>query len=250
LRRDAALLRLELLVPLGGIRLSLQVVELLLDLVSQIGEALEVLPRMTNAVLGLAAPLLVLRDACRFLEKRAKLLRLRLDEPGNHPLLDDRIAVRAEPSAEENMRDVLAAAAAAVQEVLRGAIARDDATDRNLVVVRVRPRDRTIGVIEHELDARLTDRLAAAGAVEDHVGHRVAAQGLRRALAEHPPDRVDDVRLTAAVRADDADQIARKLDRRGVDERFETEIGRASCRERGEIWVGGVSGRKKNIDEK
>src|SRR5690606_35494999 len=67
LRRDAALLRLELLVPLGGIRLSLQVVELLLDLVSQIGEALEVLPRMTNAVLGLAAPLLVLRDARRFL---------------------------------------------------------------------------------------------------------------------------------------------------------------------------------------
>src|SRR5690606_39092563 len=82
--------------------------------------------------------------------------------------------------------------------------------------------DRAIRVVEYQLDARLPDGLAPARAVEDHVRHRIAAERLRRALAEHPPDRVDDIRLAAAVRADDAHQIARKLDRRGIDERLET----------------------------
>src|SRR5690606_17755453 len=101
---DPAWLRLEFLLSLGGARLRLQVVGLLLDLVAQIGEALEVLARMANPVLGLSTPLLARRDARRFLEKRAELFRLSLDEPGNHALLDDRVAVRAEPRAEEEDR--------------------------------------------------------------------------------------------------------------------------------------------------
>ena len=92
---DLALLGLEVLVALRVFRLLLQVRELLLDLVAQILEALEILARVRNAVLGLAATLLVLRDAGRLFEERAQLLGLRLDEPRDHALLDDRVAVRA-----------------------------------------------------------------------------------------------------------------------------------------------------------
>ena len=46
-------------------------------------------------------------------------------------------------------------------------------------------------------------RRDALVAFEDDVFHRVAAQMLRALLAEHPADRVDDVRLPAAVRPHD-----------------------------------------------
>jgi hypothetical protein len=59
-------------------------------------------------------------------------------------------------------------------------------------------------------------------AIEDHVLHRVPAQGRGARLAEHPAHRVDHVRFAAAVRADDADQLAGNMDRGGIDERLET----------------------------
>jgi hypothetical protein len=53
-------------------------------------------------------------------------------------------------------------------------------------------------------DFRHAERLAFFGAVENDVGHFAAAQGLGGGFAEHPADRIDDVGLAAAVRADDA----------------------------------------------
>ena len=97
--------------------------ELLFDLFAQILQPLEVLARVVDAVLGLAPPLLVLRDAGRLLEKRAQLLGLRLDEAGDHALLDDRVAVRADAGAEQDVRDVFAAATRVVQVILRSAVA-------------------------------------------------------------------------------------------------------------------------------
>src|SRR5262245_37196191 len=63
--------------------------------------------------------------------------------------------------------------------------------------------------------------LALARAVEDDVLHRFAAQVPRRALAKNPPDCVDDVRLAAAVRSDDADNLTWDGEMRRVDEGLE-----------------------------
>ena len=58
----------------GG--LALQVAQLLLDLVAQVGQAREVLARVRDAALGLRAALLVARDAGRFLEEGAHVVGL------------------------------------------------------------------------------------------------------------------------------------------------------------------------------
>jgi hypothetical protein len=76
-------------------------------------------------------------------------------------------------------------------------------------------------VVEGELDAGTAGGLAQAGAVEDDVLHRLAAQLAGLAFAEDPADRVDDVRLAAAVRADDADELAGELELGRFDERLE-----------------------------
>jgi hypothetical protein len=70
---------------------------------------------------------------------------------------------------------------------------------------------------------------AVAGAVEDHVGHGLAAQVLGRALAHDPAHGVDDVGLATAVGADDGAQVARQRHRRRVDEGLESgELDRLS----------------------
>ena len=70
--------------------------------------------------------------------------------------------------------------------------------DRDLAHRQV---DRAVAVVEHELDLGRRARLHAAAAGEDHVLHRLAADGERRLLAHRPQHGVGDVRLARAVRA-------------------------------------------------
>ena len=219
---ELALLLLQRLVAARGHGLALQVADLLVELLAQVVQAIEVLAGVRDAALGLAAPLLVLGDAGRLLEEGAHVVGLGLDEARDHALLDDRVAAAAEAGAEEELRDVLAPAARAVDEVGRLAVAPDLALEGHLGVGGVGTGDRAVGVVEDELDRGGADGLAAAGAVEDHVGHVVAAQVLGGDLAHDPAHRVDDVGLAAAVRADDAREVAWQVHGRRIDERLET----------------------------
>ncbi len=136
---DASLLALERLVFLRVLGLLLEVHELLVDLLAQVRQAGEVVARMLDPVLRLAAPLLVFGDSGRLLQEASHVLRLRLDEPRDHSLLDDRVtAMPAKTRAEEDLRDVFAPATAVVQVVLRSAIAGDGPPHGDLGVARVR----------------------------------------------------------------------------------------------------------------
>ncbi len=219
---EPALLLRQLLVALGGARLALQALELLLHLVAHVVQALEVLLGVMDAALGLAAALLVLGDAGGLLQEHAQLVGLGLDQARDGALLDDGVAAGAEAGAEEQVGDVAAAAAHAVEEVVGGAVAHHLALDRDLGVVGVLAADGAVGVVEHELDGGGAHRLARGGAVEDDVRHGVAAQVLGGSLAQHPAHGVDDVGFAAAVGADDADQVAGELDGGGIHEGLET----------------------------
>ena len=221
LQIQTPLLGLELRIALGGGGLALQMLDLFVDLVAQIVEPVEVLAGLTHAVLGLASSLLVLGDPGRLLQKDPQILGTRLDDARDHPLLDDGVGARPETRAEEEILNIAPTAARPVQKIGRLTVARDLTLDRDLIEGGVGAARTAVGVVEHQLDARRTDRLAPGAAVEDDVGHRLAAQHLRRALAHDPTHGVDDVGLAAAVGTDDADQIAGKEHRRGVHEGFE-----------------------------
>src|SRR5690606_39550617 len=110
-------LGLDGLVLLGLPRLALEVLELLADLVAQVGQALQVLARVLDPVLGFAPAFLVLGDAGGFLEIDAQVLGPGLDDLADHALLDDGIAARPEARSEEQVGDVAAAALAAVEVI-------------------------------------------------------------------------------------------------------------------------------------
>ena len=218
LRLQFALLFLERLIATRGGRLALQMADLLLDLLAQIIQAIEVLARLGDAALGLAAALLVARNARRLLEERAQIIRACLDDARNHALLDDGVAARAQSRAEEQLRDVLAPHLGAVDEVIRRAVAAHRAAQSHLVVARIGAADLSLRIIENELDRAAAQGLARHGSVEDDVGHGLAAQMLGGNLAHHPTHGVDDVRFTAAVRAYDAREARGKGDGGGIDE--------------------------------
>ena len=67
-------------------------------------------------------------------------------------------------------------------------------------------RRAAVGIVEQEPDFGDVARRAPAGAGEDHVLHARAAHVLERAFAHHPAQGLDEVRLAAAVRPDDAGQ--------------------------------------------
>ncbi len=214
--------RFVLAVLRRDLRLLIQACQLVAELQADVLHAGEILARIRKPPFRFLATLLVLGNAGRFLEEHSKLLGLRFDDARDHALLDDRVRARTEPGAEEEVVDV-APADRDVVDVVRGiAVAREHALDRDLGVLTPLPADPAQAVVEMELDRSAADRLALAGAVEDHILHRLAAQRRGLGLAQHPAHGVDHVRLAAAVRADDADELAGRCDGRGIDERFET----------------------------
>ena len=214
--------RLVLLVLGRDLGLRFELRELRAELDPDVLDPREILARVGDPAFGLLASLLVFRDAGGLFEEDAQLLRLRLDHTRNHALLDDRVRAGPEARAEEQIVDVAPAHGDVVDVVRRVAVARQDALDRQFGVLAPLSADAPAAVVEGKLDGGAADRLAVAGAVEDHVLHGLAAQrgGLR--LAQHPAHGIDDIGLAAAVRPDDADELPGRADRGRIDERLES----------------------------
>ena len=78
------------------------------------------------------------------------------------------------------------------------------------------------GVVELQGHLGHAEGLAGGRAAEDDVRHLGAAQRRRTLLAHHPLDRVDDVRLAAAVGTDDGGKTSCHVELDRIDERLET----------------------------
>jgi len=167
----APLLGLEFLVPLRRPRLALQVLEMTLKLLAQIAQALEVLQGPAHAVFRLPTAFLVFGYSRRLLDKDAQFLRARLDQAGDHALLYNRVAARPQPRAQENIGDIAAPAAGAVEVILRLALAADLAFDADLPKARVLATDLAVAVVKDQLDGRLPHGLPVDRAVEDDIAH-------------------------------------------------------------------------------
>ena len=177
---------------------------------------------MTHAVFGLAAPFLVLGDARGLFEKHPQLVGLGLDQPGDGALLDNGVTPRPQAGTEKDVGDVLAPAARTVEDIDRLPVAGHLALDGDFSVAGVLAAQSALTVVEHQFHRGMPHRLASGGAVEDHVGHGIAAQIFGRTFPHHPTHRVDDIGLTATVGADDADQATGQGNGGGIDEGFKS----------------------------
>ena len=221
LRFQAPLLRPVDLVAFGDGGLALQVHETPADVLAPIAQALQVVPGTVDAVLRLATAFPVLGDSRRFLQENPELLRLRFDQAGNRPLLDDGVAARSETGSQKHVHHVAATALRSVEEVLGVALASNLALYRNLGKCGVASTEAAIAVVEDQFHRSPRERLARVRPGEHDVGHGLATQMSGGKLAHHPTHCVDDVRLAAPVRTDNSDQVAGKGNRGGIDEGLE-----------------------------
>ena len=195
--------------------------QIALQFVAEISETLEILTRAPHPVLGLAPALLVLGYASRLLNENTEFLWLRFYESRHDTLLNDGVAAWPKAGAQKEVGDIPSATLCAIQVVLGLCLTGHYTADRDFVVGGKFPGNLPHRVIKNQLYGRLTDRLPAGRAVENHIGHGLATQCLGRTLAHDPPHRIDDIGFTAAIWPDNRAHIARELDGGGVNKGFE-----------------------------
>ena len=165
------------------------------------------------------AALLELAEPRRLLHELAPLVRLRGEHRLDLALADDGVHRAAEADVREQLDEVGAANLCLVDEVLALAAAVQPPGDRDLGEVEL--AEAAALVVEDQLDLAALRRRPALSPVEEDVVRLLGAQLGRRQRAGRPDDRIGDVRLARAVRADDDGDAGLELQLEGVRERLE-----------------------------
>ena len=141
--------------------------------------------------------LLVLENACGFLDERAAFFGTRVQNLVETALTDDRVSVAPESGVREQVLDVHETSRRLVDQVLGLPVAEHAARDGDFVELE---RQRPVGVVEHEVDLGNTNCLPGRGTRENDVFHRRTAELFGALLAKHPEHGVGDVRFAGTVR--------------------------------------------------
>ena len=217
----AADLPTDIAVALGLAGLALEPLHLTFEGDDDIVEPGQVVLGPAQAQLGLVTARVKPGDPGRLFEQQAALGRLGVDQRADAALADDRRRTRAGRDIGEKKLDVAGPGVDPVDPVVRSLAALDPPCDLDLRSVVVLGRRRALGIVERNDHLGDIARTPLGGAVEDHVVHFAAAHGLGRALAHGPAQRLEQVRLAAAIGPDDAGHPGLDGQLGRIDERFE-----------------------------
>ncbi len=212
----------ETVVAAGGVRLLLERRQAAADLAEEVVQPQQVALGGLEPALGPLPALAVLEDTGGLLDHRPAVLGAGREDRVELALAHDDVLLAADSGVGEQLLDVEEPAGGAVDGVL------------GVPVAKERPGDRDLGELDREQVGAVVDRERHLGATEggavrrpgeDDVVHLAAAQGAGALGTEHPGDRVDEVRLPRAVRADDDHHARLELEHRLVGEGLETPQG-------------------------
>ena len=189
-------------------------------LADDVGQPLPVLLSPLQPSESLAPTGAKLRDARRLLKHRPPVAARGHQERVDAALLDDAVGLGGGSSAGEEFTDVAKPGRFAVDEVFALTIAVYPPGDSYLLALRGElPRS----VVEDERHLGHVERLPRCRTGEDDVGHLLAAEATDRLLAEHPFDRINDVRLARAVGPHHDGDAGGELEARAIGEALEAE---------------------------
>jgi len=155
----------------------------------------------------------------RLLDQHPPFLRLARQDRLDAALRDDRAHRLAEADLGEQLDDVRAPDLRAVDEVLALSAAVQPANDRDLREIEL--GQRTVLVVEQQLDLAVVGRGSVGGPGEEHVVRLLGAELAGRERTGRPDQRVGDVRLARTVRPDDDGDARLEPDLDRVGERLE-----------------------------
>ena len=216
----------ELLVAPRLAGLTLERADLPLDLADGVGHAQQILIGVVEFSQRLFFLRLEARDASRLLEHQPPVVRFAGDKLGDVALGHDAVAGPPHAGAHEQLLDVLEPARNFVDEIITATIAEQPARHGDFVVRQIdsgRLELILVDAADGHRHLRHAERLALVGAVENHIHHSGAPERLGRLLAQNPPNRIGNIRLAAAVRADNRRDARLKVERRLVRKRLKAQ---------------------------
>ena len=187
---ELAKLRGKLLVFLCLAGLPAQICELCADLANHVFEAFEIGFRCFEAQFGFVAAAIEPRDAGRVLEDTAALLRLRVYELADLPLLHQRLTARPRSCVGEQDLDVLGARFLAVHLIDGAGLALNAPGNLKHVGIVEGGGRGAFRIVDRDHHLRHVARGALVGAREDYVVHRGAAHALIGRFAHYPAKRL------------------------------------------------------------
>ena len=202
-------------------RLALEAVDLGVDLLQHVLDPQQIVLGALEAQLRLVPARMQAGNAGGLFEDQPPRLGLGGDDLADLALADEGGRAGAGRGVGEQKLDVAGAHLPAVDPVGRAGLALDAARHLDRLVLVEGGRGPMVGIVEKDADLGVVARGPSARAREDDVVHARGAHGLERAFAHHPAQRLDEVRLAAAVRADDAGEAGLDLELRGVAEALE-----------------------------
>ncbi len=187
------------------------------QLAEDIQHALQVAAGGVQPVERFFAPGAVQPNPGGFLEEPAPLLWFERQRRIHQPLTDDRVGALGQPGAAQQLGDFLQAHALPVEQVFVLPIPVRPAGDRNLVEVNRQP---AVFVVKRDRRGSHPGPRAHLRPGKDHILGLAPAQQRIRLLAQHPAQRIGDVRLARTVRANDRGDIAGEFKHRPAGKGF------------------------------
>ena len=184
----------------GLLLLLLQGGDLFLQLTHDVRQPGQVVALALQLFQGLVLAVLVLDNTGRLVKEGAPVLGLVGQDPVDLALADDGVALLADTGVIEELVDIAQTADRPVEEVLALAAPVDPARHRHLPVI---DGERPVRIVQCDGNISKAKRPACLCPREDDILHRGPAQLLDSLLAQHPPDRVRDIALAAAVGSHD-----------------------------------------------
>ncbi len=226
-RFEAADLRRKSLVSRGLPALLLERLDLRRELAQHVLDPHEVVLRGLEPQLGLVPAGMEAGDSRRVLEDPAARLGLGRDEFVDLALAHHRRRAGARGGVGEEDLHVAGAHLAPVDPIRGAFLALDPARDLQPLRVVERRGRRPVVVLDREHHLGAVARRTASRAREDDVVHPGGAHVLVGVLPHDPAQRLDEVRLAAAVRPDDPGQPRLNQDVRRLHERLEADDAQA-----------------------
>ena len=204
-------------------RLLLERLHLAGELIDDVFQPQQVLLGRAQPQLRLVPPRMQPGNAGRLFQHAPALLGLGLDDLADAALVDQRRRARAGRGVGKQDMHVARAHLAAIDAIGRARIALDPARHiERFVLVELRRR-LALGIVDVHRHFGIVARRAGVAAGEDHVVHVGGAHRLVGGFAHHPAQRLDQVRLAAAVRPDHAGEPRLDQEIGRLDEGLESE---------------------------
>ena len=203
----------------GDLGLMPERLQLPADLARQVAQPGEVRLHRVQLAEGLLLAAAVLQDAGGLLDEAAPVLRARVEHRVQLALADDHVHLAAETRVAQQLLHVEQPAGGLPLIAYSLPPLRNSVREIVTSEYSIGSAPSELSIVELHLGA--PERTARGGAGEDDVLHLAAAQRLGALLAHHPGERVDDVRLAGAVRADDAGDARLEGEGRRLRERLE-----------------------------